>query len=252
MSQRRALIIAKRSLMTLALLTAGAALPLCADTITVNYTGVVSFGSTAGAPGDECFFGPCNISLTGDPFSLVFSFDTSLGFLDTPSLLYGGSDYGTSTDASATLTINGMSVTMAGTAWSIFSTGSGGSEQTVTTDGSENFISIQAASNLALFPTSLTTGYSYPVGTDYSSGEVIIGNAGNLSPTLAFLIDPGGGDNAGGDFVGPGSITVSDVSASPEPRTSVMMFFVITGFAAASLRRRIASGQSMSQRPIER
>ncbi len=218
---------------TVALIALSAALTARADIVEVKYTGIVS-GGTSGTQGDTCFFGPCNISLTGDPFQLVFSYDTSVGYLDGPSLLYGGSAYGSASNSTATLTINGFSVTLDGTLASGFFQNSNGTQQYVESDPS-NFVSIQALSG-GSFPTAITTGYSYPVGTDPSAG-LVMGNAGLVSPTLAFVIANGQGEGAYGTFSGPGAITVSDLSA-PEPQASLMMIVPTVGYTVIFLRRR--------------
>jgi hypothetical protein len=98
-----------------ALALIGVASPASATMVRVTYTGTVSSGyDYAGG-----VFGPPNTSLTGDPYTASYLFDTTLGItLSSPNLnyAYGGSAYGAvpSPSLSAVLTINGGTLTMVG------------------------------------------------------------------------------------------------------------------------------------------
>ena len=147
-------------------------LPVWADEISVTYTGFVSSGTTreqGNASGTFCFFGACGIGLDGDPYSLVYQFDTTTA-VDSGSLAKGGSYWAVPSVGSATLSINGFSVALDGTFYSSdYSSGGNDTVQIIqqTTDpasdglGSGNFIGTEGLSTSLSFnfPSSLTTAY---------------------------------------------------------------------------------------------
>jgi hypothetical protein len=99
--------------------------PASAAVVTLTYRGIV------GSPGDSStdeldisgLFGPTGSSLAGDAYTAVYVYDTNQGtnvnppdpyYLD----VYGGALYGTPTPAiSETMTINGITVSLADTYW---------------------------------------------------------------------------------------------------------------------------------------
>jgi hypothetical protein len=99
-----------------ACLVFGTVAPAGADIITVTATGVITPGNGFANIDTAGIFGSPGADLNGDTITVVFTFDTSLGFPATQHQALGGTAYGRASPAlSAVGTVNGVSVTTLGT-----------------------------------------------------------------------------------------------------------------------------------------
>jgi hypothetical protein len=159
--------------------------PALADIIHLTVTGTVAAGPAS--YDQNGLFGQAGSSLTGDAFTIVFTFDTGLGTtVSNPSInnLYGGTYYGTISPAlGATVTINGYSAHITGAfIGQLFGASGSAFGATIydydsTTPGEANapeqYAYVDLTNYVELLPSSITTPFSYTVTSqDIAYGEV--------------------------------------------------------------------------------
>jgi hypothetical protein len=202
------------------------ALPAAADVVTETFVGTVRDAISNGS-----VFGSVDANTS---YTATYTFDISIGLLGSPQLggtggftVSGGSNLSAPTPSlSATMTINGVTVSFIGDAYAGllvdnssnngYPFGAGSHVEASNGNFSENII--QTASGIGLpNPTSLATPFSY--------------TAQN-------------GDNASGGFLGYGydlSLTPTNVTltdAVPEPSTWAMMILGFLGLGFMACRRK--------------
>jgi hypothetical protein len=189
--------------------------------VNVTYTGTVSSGfDTTGV------FGPANSSLTGDPYTTAYTFDTTIGFIySSPDINatiggYGSATFQPSPSLGGVVTINGHSATIGGSYFGeIYGLNDGITSQTYhdvrdfflydPTTYDYNIMYNRIYSSSTLIPKSITTAYEYTVtGDDFAYGVVQFDHYSNPSGQLNYAIAN----------LSPETITVS-IPAVPEPAT---------------------------------
>lgn len=196
-------------------------------------------------------FGAANTVLSGDPFSITYTFDTSKGALSQGpgySFLQGGAAP-TGPFSAATLTINGVGVSISG----------------VTTDPSSDFATtndstISGAVEAAIGGGDLNTSYSYAFNAivGLSDASASFDTAHNSTGLPTICLDSTCNDLYSGSFgINESSTrfpdayglfgldqttkivaTVSGVGAVPEPATWALMLIGFSGVGAAIRRSR--------------
>jgi hypothetical protein len=198
-----------------------------ASTIYVTYTGTLSGIYDTGLFGSPAI---------GDPFSLVFTFDSTQGYQESDGIfdrVYGGGSYPISSPGNAVLTIDGNSATINGDWVSedyAQNNGDGGVSQTYqyandfNTSGLNNYVVATIYSYAGgVFPNSILSPYSYDVTSgDYTYGYFSFSNNGITSAFGNLSLD---------------HVDVS-VSAVPLPSTLPLFASGLAGLAWLSRRKR--------------
>jgi hypothetical protein len=186
-------------------LLGAAALPVSADTITITVTGTVLDARSAPAIDVLGRFGSPGASLVGDSYILVYTATVPCvncfqSFSPNNNSESGGT-FRENTESpllSATISINGKSVTIGGSFYGVFSAINqppsfnvpprSGTEQTIQPD-LLNQITTSIDSTTNNVPVSLTTPWSYTVDptTDTVSGSVLFQSSNGIETLHAFL-----------------------------------------------------------------
>ena len=184
--------------------------------VNVTYTGTISSGfDTTGV------FGPANSSLTGDPYTTSYSFDTTIGFIfSDPNINAtiggpGSATFEPSPSLGGVVTINGYSVTIGGSYFGeIYGLNDGTTSQSYhdvrdfllydPTTYDYNIMYNRIYSTSALIPKSITTSYAYAVtGDDLAYGVVQFSHYSNPDGQIDYAIAN----------LSPETLTVSTVPA---------------------------------------
>jgi len=207
------------------------AAPANAGVDVLTFTGVVNFGTDGG------IFGPV---FFGDPYTVQYSFDTSLG-IHTPTEIFGGGSSGfPSPSLGAVVTINGQSFTIGGTfagdlgVGGLDSVGRSGAGA-IAVDNYGSLGSAQISQSFATFigAFSLNTPFTYTIGPDDAhSGTLLVQNFG-WTQNIPIQTNPGW--LADIEF-SPETVTFT-VAAVPELSTWVMMLIGFAGVGFAAFRR---------------
>lgn len=235
---------------TIKTLAAAAALTLCAtgasaDIMSATYTGVLNYGV------DETgLFGSAGTSMVGEAFEVNFTYDTSLGEIQTfvaGTFLQGGSAFGTDQFmSSVSLTIQNVTLQLAAPLWF------GGVELAPDhqlqdplnhATGSVCHDAQQPANAQPYFYACINTLDAVP--SDYDTEFTVLGDP--LSNSLAAFLFPNGTTLQGK----PDSLVVvrigeSPVEGVPEPATWALLILGFGGAGAMlrSERRRMAVSAS--------
>jgi hypothetical protein len=220
----------------------GAAGAASADIVTVTYAGTVTQGEDASG----VFGTPLEMFATSKPaYTLVFTFDTTVGSLTTYSnqqLLVGGSSQtpppgGTPSPGSAVLTINGISFSdnggYVGRDYAYAVSHSGLTQQATQETGTSGSgilgYAFSGGVDNALttrFPVRITTNGTYTI----IPSDIVSGTNYFSILTAGFALD------ASGEFT-PTTVTVSDLSAVPLPATAWLLLSGLAGMGAMARRR---------------
>jgi hypothetical protein len=201
----------------------------------VTYTGTVTSGGLGSGIDWLGFFGTAGANLLGKSWVATYTFDTSLGYLNSSSSkndVYGGSKFGTTSPVlSSMITINGVGKAVVGSYFgedSGYNNGSSSLQYHIAQSGQagqlqtlQNSISTHNGSLLA----SITTPFSHTVDANDSQ--------------TSYFLDDLSGENIYANLT---SLTVSDhdhvVAAVPEPSTWAMMLLGFAGVGFMAYRRK--------------
>jgi hypothetical protein len=154
-----------------------------AEIVTFTYTGTMSDGYDG-----YNTWATGNTDLTGDPFRLVFTANTAIGYRYTVNNspyyvvdeVYGGSGYGNQSPVTAVLTINGQSETLpssaVGSAFNqqlypaYYGYTQSGNEEVVEGDGNSAYAYAYDPTSSSTFPFLLTTPFNVAVGGNVQGG----------------------------------------------------------------------------------
>jgi hypothetical protein len=222
-----------------AVATIGFAAHASAAVYTVTYTGtVVPADSNATDTDVEDLFGGGN--LTGDAFTAVYTYNTSLGTetaTSTTDQLVGGLDYGvTAPITSVTFTINGDaytytpdydSIAYASNTSATKTTGDYVEEQAYSTAGDVSLMKLASLSA----PKTLSTAFT---GTGSTTANYL---------DTAFV---NGQDDVIGFTATSATVAAVAVSAAPEPSTWMLMIAGVGMIGLALRRRRTSWGRALA------
>jgi hypothetical protein len=208
------------------------AVPAHASVAVLTFTGVVNFGTDGG------IFGPVYL---GDPYTVQYFFDTSLGIHTSTEIFGGGSSGFPSPSLGAVVTINGQSFTICGTfAGDLGVGGFDGAGQTgagaIVVDNYGSLGSVQISQSFATLSRtfSLDTPFTYTIGpNDAHSGTLLVQNFGW---TQNIPIQTNSGWLADIEF-DPETVTYS-VAAVPELSTWAIMLIGFAGVGVMAYRRK--------------